>query len=155
MAERNSNWPRIQPVGRLRPMWWYRAKGYGYELKDRLNLLAALTKPGAEPAVLSGMLAWSFGHAATPPVVEPSEPVLAAINVVAYIAVLIVAALISYAMAPKPPIPTPAALADFNAPTAEEGREIGVIFGEYLDKSPNVLWWGDLGIEPITKKAGK
>lgn len=69
-------------------------------------------------------------------------------------ALFIVSAVISYALAPKPPKPRPAALSDFDAPTAEEGRPIPVVFGTVWLRGPNVLWYGDLRAEPI-KKGGK
>ena len=70
------------------------------------------------------------------------------------LALFVVSAIISYALAPKPPKPRPAALADFQAPTAEEGRSIPVVFGDVWLRGPNVLWFGDLRSEPI-KKGGK
>lgn len=73
----------------------------------------------------------------------------------AYLAVLVVAAVVSIALAPKPPRPKPAALDEIDAPTAEEGRSIGVVFGEVTVRSPNVVWYGDLGSTPIRKKGGK
>lgn len=71
------------------------------------------------------------------------------------LAVLVVSSIISYALAPKPPSPKPAALGDFDVPTAEEGRPIPVVFGTVTITGPNVIWYGDLGIEPIRKKTGK
>lgn len=76
------------------------------------------------------------------------------VNFLVQIAVMIVSAVISYALAPKPPKPKPASLQDFDAPTAEDGRPIPVVFGTVWLKGPNVLWFGDLQSEPI-KKGGK
>jgi hypothetical protein len=78
----------------------------------------------------------------------------AVINFWVQIAILVVIALISYALRPKPPTPRPAALGEFNVPTAEEGRPIPVIFGTVWITGPNVLWYGDLSSTPI-KKGGK
>ncbi len=61
----------------------------------------------------------------------------------------------SAALAPKPPQPKPAALADFDVPVAEEGRPIPVVFGTVTLTGPNVLWYGDLRSTPITSKGGK
>lgn len=72
-----------------------------------------------------------------------------------YIAVLIVSAIISYALAPKPPKPKPASLSDFDIPLAEEGRPIPVIFGTVTVTGSNVLWYGDLRTKPIKAKSGK
>lgn len=76
-------------------------------------------------------------------------------TILGYIALLIVSQVISYALAPKPPSPVPASIADFDVPTAEEGRPIPVVFGTVTITGPNVIWYGDLGIEPIRKRTGK
>ena len=67
----------------------------------------------------------------------------------------VVSIIISYALAPKPVAPRPAALEDFNAPTAEEVRPIPVIFGTVWIRGPNCLWYGDLRSTPIKVKGGK
>lgn len=72
-----------------------------------------------------------------------------------YIVAIVVSALISIALQPKPPAPKPAALEDFEAPTAEEGRPIPVVFGSVLIRGANVVWYGDLAADPIKKKSGK
>ena len=76
-------------------------------------------------------------------------------NFVYYLIVLIVSALISYALAPKPPKPKPAALEDFDIPVAEQGRPIPVVFGTVLVTGANVLWYGDLRSTAIKAKGGK
>ena len=72
-----------------------------------------------------------------------------------YLVVLIAAAAISYALAPKPAPPKPASLEDFDVPTAEQGREIAVVFGTVTVTGPNVIWYGNLNSAPITKEGGK
>ncbi|MDX9698653.1 MAG: hypothetical protein RBT55_03685 [Rhodocyclaceae bacterium] len=72
-----------------------------------------------------------------------------------YIAVFIVALVVSYAMAPKPQSQPPAGLGDVKAPTAEEGREIPVLFGTRDLEGPNVVWYGDFRAVAIRKKGGK
>lgn len=72
-----------------------------------------------------------------------------------YLLALVVTALVSVALAPKPPEPKPASLSDIDAPTAEEGRPIPVVFGTVLIRGANVVWYGDLEAEPIKKKGGK
>ena len=72
-----------------------------------------------------------------------------------YIVVLIAAAYLSVALAPKPSPPKPAALEDFDVPTAEQGREIAVVFGAVTVTGPNVIWYGNLGTVPIIKGGGK
>jgi len=71
------------------------------------------------------------------------------------IAILIIALIIGYALAPKPPIPKPPSLDDFDVPTAEEGRAIPWVWGEGWLTGYNVLWYGDLGTDPIQQSSGK
>ncbi|MGX1259791.1 VWA domain-containing protein [Sinorhizobium fredii] len=65
----------------------------------------------------------------------------------------IVIGLLSFALqmvlAPKPQNAKPASLDDFEAPTAEEGREIPVLFGTKDIKGPNVVWYGNLKTQAI------
>lgn len=68
---------------------------------------------------------------------------------------LIAALVLSYALAPKPPSAKPAALEDFDVPTAEQDREIPVVFGSVTVTGPNVIWYGNLNSTPITKEGGK
>ena len=72
-----------------------------------------------------------------------------------YLVLFIVALVVAVAMAPKPADQKPAALDDFNMPTAEPGRPIPVVFGTYVIKSPNVVWYGDLASTPIKADGGK
>ena len=76
-------------------------------------------------------------------------------GILPYLAVLIVSAFVAYALAPKPPVPKPADISDFDAPTAEEGRPIPVVFGTVKVKGANVLWYGGLYTQAIRKKGGK
>jgi len=68
---------------------------------------------------------------------------------------LVVSYFVSAALAPKPPVPKPAALEDFDIPLAEEGRAIPVVFGEVILKSPSLMWYGDLRTSAIKEKGGK
>lgn len=72
-----------------------------------------------------------------------------------YVAVFVVSLVISYASMPKPQSTPPAGLGDFKVPTAEEGREIPVLFGTRDVTAPNVVWYGDLKTAAIRKKGGK
>ena len=72
-----------------------------------------------------------------------------------YLLGIVLATIVSAALAPKPPEPKPAALSDVDAPTAEEGRPIPVVFGAVLLRGANVVWYGDLAADPIKKKGGK
>jgi hypothetical protein len=72
-----------------------------------------------------------------------------------YLVVMVVAALVSQALAPKPPEPKPASLSDIDVPTAEEGRPIPVVFGSVLLRGAYVVGDGDLEADPIKKSGGK
>ncbi|MFO0336120.1 MAG: hypothetical protein ACK53C_14095 [Pseudomonadota bacterium] len=76
-------------------------------------------------------------------------------SVFVQIALLIVSAYLSAALAPKPKPPEAAGLGDVDAPTAQEGGAIPVIFGTVWLRAPNVVWYGDLRTTPIRKKGGK
>lgn len=73
----------------------------------------------------------------------------------AYLAVMIVGSLIAVALAPKPPKQKAPTLADFDLPTAEEGRAIPWIFGTYRITDPNIIWYGDLEVRSKTKDGVK
>lgn len=68
--------------------------------------------------------------------------------------IFIIALAVAIACQPKPSDPAPASFSDINAPTAEPGRAIPVVFGTVLVKCPNVVWYGDLGYSPI-RSGGK
>ena len=68
-----------------------------------------------------------------------------------YVAVFIVALVLAYSMAPKPQTAKPAGIEDITTPTAEEGREISVLFGTRLIEGSNLVWYGDLRTEAIRK----
>lgn len=72
---------------------------------------------------------------------------------------IIISALIVRAIAltqmPGPLEPSPTSLEDFNAPTAEPGRPVPVVFGTVLLKAPNVVWYGDLGYQQVKTGGGK
>ena len=68
---------------------------------------------------------------------------------------LLVSSVVSAALAPKPPKPEAATIEDVDIPTADEGKEIPVVFGEVEIKNANVLWYGDLRVTDIVADAGK
>lgn len=72
-----------------------------------------------------------------------------------YVAVFFVALVVAYSAVPKPQSQPPPGLGDVKLPTAEEGREIPVLFGTREMTAPNVIWWGDFSAEPVKKKGGK
>lgn len=71
---------------------------------------------------------------------------------------IVVGAILSWVgslFAPKQEPPKAADLGDFNIPKAEEGAEIGKVFGTVTIRDPHVAAYGDLRSEPIRSKAGK
>lgn len=74
---------------------------------------------------------------------------------VVYAVVFIIAVVLAVALAPGPPSQKPATLDEFQIPTAEPGRPVPVVFGTYVIKSPNVVWYGDLASEPVKTSGGK
>jgi len=71
------------------------------------------------------------------------------------LAIMVVALILAVVLAPKPPIPKPPSLEDFDVPIAEQGVDIPWVFGEGELKSYNVVWFGDLSTSPIKVKGGK
>jgi hypothetical protein len=53
---------------------------------------------------------------------------------------------LSYLIMPKPKQSKPAAAAELEAPTAEAGKPIPVLFGTMTLKSGNVLWHGNKAV---------
>lgn len=84
------------------------------------------------------------------PVVAEGEPQLALLNFLIQVAVMIALTML---LAPKPKTPTvkPLSLEQFDIPTAEEGRDIAVLFGKKFVRSPNVVWYGHLKNQAVTK----
>lgn len=72
-----------------------------------------------------------------------------------FVALFVVSLVVAYATMPKPQSAPPTGLNELQVPTAEEGREIPVLFGTRDLNAPNVVWWGDLKLVPIKKKGGK
>lgn len=75
-------------------------------------------------------------------------------NFMVQIGLVIVSAIIQSALTPKTKPPKPAAMEDVEAPMAEEGVEIPVIFGTVWQRGPNVLWYGDMSTRAIKSKDG-
>ena len=70
-----------------------------------------------------------------------------------YVVVFVVALVVAYAMTPKPDSQN-AKVDTITAPTADEGREIPVLFGTRDIKQSNVVWYGDIKTVAIRKKSG-
>lgn len=57
--------------------------------------------------------------------------------------------LLGYLLRPRPDKPQPKGLSDFELPTADASRAIPVVFGSVKVTGPNVIWFGNLGVEPF------
>ncbi len=71
------------------------------------------------------------------------------------LATFVISLAIAIAFAPKPQSVPPPGLNEVNTPTAEDGREIPVLFGTRDLRAPNVVWYGAIRVVPIKKKGGK
>lgn len=96
--------------------------------------------------------AWLAGHY-VPVAIEHGVQVQRAwVQYVVYIVIMIVAALIAYAMAPKPPTPE---VQKGKVPDAEDGKSIIRVYGTVWVEDPIVLGFKTMGADPIQKKGGK
>ncbi len=69
-----------------------------------------------------------------------------------YLVVIVATLFVSSMLAPKPKPPAASGLEDIQAPTAEDGREIPVLFGTRDIAGPNVTWYGDFRAVAVKKK---
>ncbi len=74
---------------------------------------------------------------------------------IAYLAIMVVSAMLASALAPKPPEPKPGSLADLDVPVADENKALPVVFGTVTIKDPNVVWYGNLRTSKIKSRSGK
>lgn len=65
-------------------------------------------------------------------------------------ALVALVAVVAFMQKPKVPGQKAITLDDINAPSAEEGKVLGVIFGTPDIEDPNCAWYGDLHVK--TKK---
>lgn len=72
-----------------------------------------------------------------------------------YAIVYVVALVVAFAMMPKPQSAPPPGIGEVKAMTAEEGREIPVVFGTRVIKGANIVWYGNLLTVAVKKKGGK
>lgn len=71
------------------------------------------------------------------------------------IAVFIGTLVLAFAFMPKAQNAPPPSKSDVTSPTAEVGREIGVLFGTRDVEGANVVWYGDIKLKAIKSKGGK
>lgn len=72
-----------------------------------------------------------------------------------YLVAMIVIAIASYALTPKPPGPTTPTPGKLQLPTTEAGTSIPVVFGTREIQKPNLVYWGGVSTDPIRKRGGK
>lgn len=72
-------------------------------------------------------------------------------NIILGLALLI----LGYLLMPKPKQPKPDAVQELEAPTAEAGKPVPVVFGDVILKSPNYNWYGDIRNVRKSKKSKK
>ena len=68
---------------------------------------------------------------------------------------MIIIAILSYVLRPKPPTPKPATLEEFELPSPDEGTPQRVIFGERRKKQWEVLFYGNMRTSKIKTSSGK
>lgn len=71
-----------------------------------------------------------------------------------FVAIFVVSLAVAFAFQPKPQSVPPPGIGEIETPTAEEGREIPVLFGTRDLRGPNVVWWGHVRTVPIKKGGG-
>lgn len=83
---------------------------------------------------------------------RPEQPTITAWVFWVQLAIMVISAVVAYAMRPKPQPPHPA---DRQAPEVEDGTAIREVFGTVWITNPTELLWRALPEIPIRKKAGK
>jgi hypothetical protein len=91
-------------------------------------------------------------EASQPPVLAPDEPIKAIYWWVVQLIIAIVAAIIAYALRPKPQAPK---AAEERGPTTEDGTSAVHYFGEHWIRDEFLLAWKITGKDPIKTKGGK
>lgn len=74
------------------------------------------------------------------------------VQIVVYLAILLVSAIVYAALAPPPPEPE---VQDVQVPVADEGKAIIRVYGEAWIDDPMVLAFKTMGYDPIKAKGGK
>jgi hypothetical protein len=68
---------------------------------------------------------------------------------------LVISLVLSYVLRPEPQTSPPPSLEDVQAPVAEEGKAIPVVFGRCHARDSNVVWYGDFRTSEIRRSGGK
>jgi len=73
----------------------------------------------------------------------------------AFAAQVVISLVLTALFSSSPDAPDAATLEDFDAPMVGKGDSYAVIFGTFLLKSANVLWYGDLRTTEVKTSGGK
>ncbi len=68
------------------------------------------------------------------------------LNFLVQLLIMVAIQIVAYLLMPKPKAPKPEAAKELENPTAEAGIPVAVLFGEKINKAPNLLWYGDKSI---------
>lgn len=68
--------------------------------------------------------------------------------------IFIACAVLSYLLRPKPESPPIPEAGTVNATTVDANSDVPVLFGTRKMQSPNVVWYGDIGVTPIVNCQG-
>ena len=71
------------------------------------------------------------------------------------IGMLVASFFITAMLTPKPEIPRPASLEDFNFPQVDEGTPQSVVFGDVWISDWHVLWYGNMRTSEVKASGGK
>jgi hypothetical protein len=68
----------------------------------------------------------------------------------------IVTTVLSALLAPRPKVQDaqPGQIGERDIPMASQDAPIPVLFGTRVLSQPNVVWWGDVRVVPISRKSG-
>lgn len=138
----------IASIRRLHYVWSWRARYWW--LDTRAGEIAQIVVLSMLCLLCILQLIKMVVASALPP--PPGEPVKSVYWWVIQLIILIVAAVISYAMRPKPQPPKPQ---EANAPTVEDGLSVKHHFGTVWVNDEFLLAWKLMGTVPIKTKGGK
>lgn len=65
----------------------------------------------------------------------------------AQLAIVLILNVVSAVLAPRPKPPKPSEVKDMDAPTAEAGRPVPVVFGTETIRGINTIWYGEKATE--------
>lgn len=149
-------WRHRQPGARLPSLRWYlavlRLRGAQLLLLPWRELAHRATALLAAAAILVGATVGLVAELAPPATVDGLPVAQGVFNIWIYVAVMLVSALVSYALRPKVKSPEQAKP---QTPVAIDGRSIRRTYGEIWHTDPQVIGYKQMGTQPIKAKGGK